>query len=730
VSGPNPAGPGRAAAPEADRALNLGRALARLGRIDRALEQYDVALAHRPWDGGLVDEALDVIAATGDWARLARWAAAWIVAFPDHATHHHADVVHHRHVDALCRAGGLDAALSAYGLEPVGDPDVVIGPDEIVALVGLRNEAERLEWFLEHHRRLGVDRFLVVDNDSDDGSLALLADRPDVVCWRTAGSYRAANCGAVWWDLLTRRHLQQQWSLIVDADECFVFPGSEQRTLGALCAELDRRGATAYRAMTVDCYGAGPQSTLAVEPGRDPLEVFPYFDAAWYRTRMPFTGPRRNLTNYSGGVRARVFGGPPASFLLDKVPLRRARPGETWWSGNHWVDRPTAELAGRGALLHTKFGASFAAIVAREAGRGEHPGGARVYRHLATSLAADPDPDLYDPLHSVRYGGTGQLVALGIARTLTDEAGRVPVDVEALFRPPIPPVPAAIGGAVAAGADRPEWSVVVVAAQSGTSARVEAVLAALDRLPPSEVVVVVGPAERVEPAPPGGTHRVRIVHTAAHLTALAAANLGLAATEGRWVHVVGPEETVRPDTYHQLTEARAADPAATVVVAGIAPAEVAPAGVAADLAMSAGQLAVRRDRLEAIGGFCPAVEAAGPWELLQRALGPAGRPAVVAGDLTRPAEPPPAPPPLAGYGTPVVQWLAAVDVAVAHRALDGATRQALVDRVAVAAAASIVADVEAGRVGSALATAAEILIAPLSPAAHRAVVAALGTTRA
>jgi hypothetical protein len=50
----------------------------------------------------------------------------------------------------------------------------------ILGFLSVRNEALRLPAMLNHHRRLGVDQFVIVDNDSDDGTRDLLAAMPDV----------------------------------------------------------------------------------------------------------------------------------------------------------------------------------------------------------------------------------------------------------------------------------------------------------------------------------------------------------------------------------------------------------------------------------------------------------------------------------------------------------------------------------------------------------------------
>ena len=62
----------------------------------------------------------------------------------------------------------------------------------------MRNEIIRLPYFLEYYRKLGVAHFLIVDNDSDDGTGEYLADQPDVSLWHTTHSYKLSRFGVDW----------------------------------------------------------------------------------------------------------------------------------------------------------------------------------------------------------------------------------------------------------------------------------------------------------------------------------------------------------------------------------------------------------------------------------------------------------------------------------------------------------------------------------------------------
>src|SRR5204863_1907710 len=126
---------------------------------------------------------------------------------------------------------------------------------------------------------------------------------------------------------------------------------------------------------------------------------------------------------------------------LNKVPLFRYSPGEVLMSGHHTLDRPTGEIAaGRGALLHFKYTSRFANAVAEEVARKEHARSACVYEDYARGLEACPDPVFFDPMHSVRFENSEQLVAIGVMRA-GPGTELVAVTRESVLMPWIPAVP-------------------------------------------------------------------------------------------------------------------------------------------------------------------------------------------------------------------------------------------------------------------------------------------------
>ncbi len=279
----------------------------------------------------------------------------------------------------------------------------------------VRNEAERLPFFLAHYRALGVGHFLIVSNDSSDGTDEMLRAEADVSLWRTEGSYRESRFGMDWATWLLRRYGAGKWTLTVDADELLVYPDWESRRLPELTRWLDARGHRSFGALMLDLYPKGSPDAAQHAPGQDPTVVLNWFDAHGYWCERR---GRHGAVNIVGGVRARAFfaEAPEAAPVLSKVPLVRWSRRFAWFSSTH-VLLPTGlnEVWHRprptGILLHTKFLPGTGARAREEKARGQQyvkrPEHAAYYDALSTA------PDFWSD-QSTAYEGAGQLADLGL----------------------------------------------------------------------------------------------------------------------------------------------------------------------------------------------------------------------------------------------------------------------------------------------------------------------------
>jgi hypothetical protein len=303
-------------------------------------------------------------------------------------------------------------------LTAVNDRTGQIARGDILCFATLRNEALRLPHFLDHHRRLGVGHFLMVDNDSSDGTRDLLASQPDVSIWRTQHSYKHSRFGMDWLTWLMMRHGHGNWCLTLDADECLIYPYHDTRPLPALCGWLEAQGRVSMGALMLDMYPRGPLSAQPYRAGADPFETLCWFDAGNYSMRR-----KPDLQNLwiQGGPRARMFfaADPRRAPTMGKVPLIKWHWRYAYASSthsalprrlNHVYDRDGGELTS-GVLLHSKFLDTVVDRATEEKHRQEHFANSALYAGYYDALAADPD--LWSA-RSTRLIGWRQLEGLGL----------------------------------------------------------------------------------------------------------------------------------------------------------------------------------------------------------------------------------------------------------------------------------------------------------------------------
>ncbi len=273
-----------------------------------------------------------------------------------------------------------------------------IKPTDILLFSTLRNERVRLPFFLKYYRDLGVNHFLIVDNDSDDGSLEYLEDQPDVSVWQSRHSYKRSRFGVDWLNWLQMRYGHDHWTLVVDPDEFFVYPFCDTRPLRALTDWLDASSIKSFSAMLLDMYPKGPIGAQPYREGQDPFEIAQWFDSGNYSILR--NGHYGNLW-IQGGPRARMFftDAPERAPALNKIPLVKWNRQYAYASSTHMLlprglnlvyDEWGGEKAS-GCLLHAKFLDTFALKAEEEMLRKQHYANSHEYKAYKAGLNDSPD---------------------------------------------------------------------------------------------------------------------------------------------------------------------------------------------------------------------------------------------------------------------------------------------------------------------------------------------------
>ncbi len=244
-------------------------------------------------------------------------------------------------------------------LEYLSGPRYPARRHDICVVLVVRNEADILPAFLDHYRTLGVNRFVVADNESLDGTREFLETQPDVTLYAAHGSYRLAFCGVAWSNFLADRYCARRWTIVVDADEFLILPEGFE-SLHELTTDLEMNLEFGLYAPILDFF---PENFSPREGGmwesfealvREAPHFMPF--RSEYMTRVE-NFPFQEIRLSDRGIRV-ALGGRTYDVRLSKVPLVFWRPGFRFTKSTH--ESHMLPLSRRTAILaHFKFRPGF-----------------------------------------------------------------------------------------------------------------------------------------------------------------------------------------------------------------------------------------------------------------------------------------------------------------------------------------------------------------------------------
>lgn len=609
--------------------FTLAKAWLQKGIAERAVAGFRDVLRARPDHPGAAQSLGDFLLEQGRFSEAAAMYLHGLEHNPNQANLHKGFVN-----AAVAGPRGIQEAFDHYRLTQVSPHTVCVAHAHVICCAVVRNERQRLPFFLRYYREKGIGAFFAVDNGSTDGTAEYLAAQPDVFLWQSNFSFNKANFGSAWFEPILRRHGQGHWVLIVDADELLYYPDCDRTSIPGLCASLDRKAKRAFHAVHLDMYAAAPIQETVYTEGQDFREICPYFDRRFYHRSFENTGQFRNQRGYIGGVRERVFG-PAGEYYLSKAPLIRYGADCTLTGGQHCTNLASELIAAEsGCLLHFKYFASFTNYVAQESERGEHYGGAMQYREYQRGLNGDQSLTLFHPAHSVKLEGVEQLVSVG---AIILDPAPPPSSPAAVF-PRVSPVPA--------GQPRPFWSVFITSYRRGEYLK-QALESVLQQgIAPADLqleVISDGPphpiqdelAELVRSVSGGSVPFFRHPANAGHPGIF---NVCLERARGHWIHLLHDDDWVAPGFYEALRNGFSTAPEAgaafcrhlivdengkTLEISklerdepGIVPEWLHRIGVSCRLQTPS--IVVKRAAYEQVGGYCPQARSAFDWEMWQR----------------------------------------------------------------------------------------------------------------
>lgn len=210
----------------------------------------------------------------------------------------------------------------------------------------VKNDFCRVRALIKHYRGLGIQHFIMLDDNSTDGTKEFLLAQSDVDLWSSDSGYTTSMRQA-WVSRLIDIYGFNRWYLVVDSDEFLTYPDCERVTLPTIVGAMHESGIKRAHCFLLDMYSK--DGLFAVCDGEEFMEEYNCFDKSGY-----WITDRIKLTNLSGGMRVRLFSFD--AFFLSKSPLFYAEPGFVPCSSHYSFpfSGPGDEL-NLGVLRHYKF---------------------------------------------------------------------------------------------------------------------------------------------------------------------------------------------------------------------------------------------------------------------------------------------------------------------------------------------------------------------------------------
>ena len=161
-------------------------------------------------------------------------------------------------------------------------------PSEVIVWAIVRNFRMTAKAWLDHHRRLGVNRFVLLDDKSDDGTREFLLGEPDCVVaeskYRFGEIVDGVRVNNQIKNAILDTFVRDRWGLHLDSDEFLFLPGRLRPFAARSCwprsSAMVSPAPTPFLSTSIP--NLLPFSSRRPRAEYDPFAVCPYFDRGPY----------------------------------------------------------------------------------------------------------------------------------------------------------------------------------------------------------------------------------------------------------------------------------------------------------------------------------------------------------------------------------------------------------------------------------------------------------------
>lgn len=181
--------------------------------------------------------------------------------------------------------------------------------NNVIMISVVKNELYRSKKFLEHYRKMGVHQFVIIDNQSTDGTYDYLLSQKDVFLISALEKY-TTNRREAWINRVFSYFGFNRWYMVADIDELITYKGIEQHSIKDVLKFAETHQISRIRGMMLDMY---PSEYDLCNELEDKYNQYVYFDSNTYTYEKAC-----ELEIVRGGFRKRCMG---TNALLTKYPV-------------------------------------------------------------------------------------------------------------------------------------------------------------------------------------------------------------------------------------------------------------------------------------------------------------------------------------------------------------------------------------------------------------------------
>lgn len=189
--------------------------------------------------------------------------------------------------------------------------------DKVTLICIVKNDLLKVKESLKHHRSIGVEQFVFIDNLSDDGTREWLLKQGDVHLYSAKVPYTTDRREA-WINKIISFYGFNRWYLILDSDELFSYVGEEKFSIVSFIEFLEKEKIYRSRSLMIDMYAK--REFYNTDNDDEYIKECCYFDTDSYIKEESLF-----LNLVTGGPRDRIFN---SKSWITKFPLIYFQEGD------------------------------------------------------------------------------------------------------------------------------------------------------------------------------------------------------------------------------------------------------------------------------------------------------------------------------------------------------------------------------------------------------------------